>query len=33
VKKEDVEAKAKEPATLATHEESRIIVRIVLVHE
>jgi hypothetical protein len=33
VKKEVVEGKAKEPATLATHEESRIIVRILLVQD
>jgi hypothetical protein len=33
VKKEVVEGKTKEPATLATHEESRIIVRILLVQD
>ena len=33
VKKEVVEGKAKEPATLATREESRIIVRILLVQD
>jgi hypothetical protein len=33
VKKEVVEGKAKEPAKLATHEESRMIVRILLVQE
>jgi hypothetical protein len=33
VKKEEVDKKSKEPAKLATDEESRMIVRILLVQE